>query len=173
MRKLKVQMNIALDNKWDKGMSEFSLKNLADIDCLLHGRKTGEGFIPYWSDVAGNPNDGEHALGKRFAEILNVIFSNTLTSAKWNNTTILSGDLTGQVKALKNKPGKNIMVYGGDSFVSSLIEHDLVDELYLMVNPAGLGDGQQTFNPLSINPRLRLISSRPFESGCVLLCYER
>jgi len=166
-------MNIALDNKWDKGMSEFSLTNLADIDCLLHGRKTGEGFIPYWLDVANNPDDSEHALGKRFAEIPNVIFSNTLTSAKWNRTTILSGDLTGQVKALKNKPGKNIMVYGGDSFVSSLIEHDLVDELHLMVNPAALGNGQQTFNPLSIHPRWRLISSRPFECGCVLLCYER
>ena len=169
MRKLKVQMNIALDNKWDKGMSEFSLKNLADIDCLLHGRKTGEGFIPYWSDAASNPNEGEHGLGKPFAEIPNVIFSNTLTSAKWNRTTILSGDLTEQVKALKNKQGKNIMVYGGDSFVSSLIEHDLVEELHL----AGLGNGQRTFNPLGINPRLRLISSKPFESGSVLLCYER
>ena len=46
MRKLKVQMNILLDNKWDRGMSNFSIDNLKDVDCILHGRKTGEGLFP-------------------------------------------------------------------------------------------------------------------------------
>lgn len=173
MRKLKVQMNIALDNKWDNGMSEFSLKNLTEVDCLLHGRKTGEGFIPYWDEVARNPNDGEHALGKRFAEIPNVIFSNSLTSSQWSNTTIISGDLAKQIKTLKNNKGKDIMVYGGDSFVSSLIQHDLIDELYLLINPAGLGNEQPTFNPLRSNLKLKLTKCKPFESGAVLLCYEK
>lgn len=166
-------MNIALDNKWDGGMSDFSIKNLADVDCLLHGRKTGEGFIPYWTEVAGNPNDGEHKLGKRFSEIPNVIFSNTLTSSKWDNTTIIGGELTEAIKKLKNNGGKDIIVYGGDSFVSSLIQDDLVDELYLLVNPAGLGNGQETFNPLKGDLKLKLTACRPFDSGAMLLCYER
>ena len=78
MRKLKIQMNILLDNKWDSEMSDFSTDNLNNVDCILHGRKTGEGFIPYWTEVANNPNDREQKLGKRFSEIPNVIFSNTL-----------------------------------------------------------------------------------------------
>ncbi len=128
MRKLKVQMNISLDNKWDSGMSNFSIDNLKDVDCILHGRKTGEGFIPYWTEVANNPNDGEHKLGKRFSEIPNVIFSNTLTVSKWDNTTLIKGDVQQEIEALKNKNGKEIIVYGGESFVSSLIQHDLIDE---------------------------------------------
>jgi len=166
-------MNIALDNKWDRGMSEFSLENLADVDCLLHGRKTGEGFIPYWSEVASNPDDGEHQLGKRFAEIPNVIFSNTLLASKWNNTTIIGGNLSDAIRTLKNKEGKDIIVYGGDSFVSSLIQDDLVDELFLMVNPASLGNGQQTFNPLNADLKLTLMECKPFSSGTVLLRYAR
>jgi len=166
-------MNIALNNKWDSGMSEFSIENLVDVDCLLHGRKTGEGFIPYWTEVASNPNDGEHKLGKRFAEIPNIIFSNSLTTSTWNNTTIIGGDLSEQIKDLKDKNGKDIMVYGGDSFVSSLIQNDLVDELYLLVNPSSLGTGEQTFSPLKDDQKLKLTKVRPFESGTVLLCYQR
>jgi dihydrofolate reductase len=161
MRKLKVQMNISLDNKWDSGMSNFSIDNLKDVDCILHGRKTGEGFIPYWAEVANNPNDGEYKLGKRFSEIPNVIFSNTLVVSKQ------------EIEVLKNKKGKEIIVYGGDSFVSSLIQHDLIDELYLLINPAVIGGGQQTFNPLRNDLKLKLAKCNPFESGAILLCYTR
>jgi dihydrofolate reductase len=109
MRKLKLQMNILLDNKWDSGMSAFSIDNLANVDCILHGRKTGEGFIPYWTEVANNPNDGEHKLGLRFAEIQNAIFSNTLKESIWDNTTIINGNLPEAIKALKDKNGKDII----------------------------------------------------------------
>lgn len=173
MRKLKVQMNISLDNKWDSGMSNFSLDNLKDVDCILHGRKTAEGFIPYWTEVANNPNDGEHKLGKRFSEIPNVVFSNTLVSSLWENTTLIKGDIRQAIEGLKNKSGKEIMAYGGESFVSSLIEHDLVDELYLLINPATIGNGQPVFNPLKSNARLKLVKCSPFESGTALLCYAR
>lgn len=173
MRKLKVQMNISLDNKWDKGMSDFSLDNLKDVDCILHGRKTGEGFIPYWTEVANNSNDPEHRLGKRFSEIQNVVFSNTLPDSKWENTTLIKGDIRQEIEALKNKKGKAIIVYGGESFVSSLIQHDLVDELYLLINPAAIGNGQQTFNPLKNDVKLKLVKCSPFESATALLCYTR
>ncbi|HZY81144.1 MAG TPA: dihydrofolate reductase family protein [Cyclobacteriaceae bacterium] len=173
MRKLKLQMNILLDNKWDSGMSQFSIDNLVDVDCILHGRKTAEGFIPYWTDVADNPDDGEHKLGRRFAEIQNAIFSNTLKESKWSNTMIISGDLADGIKELKNRRGKNIIVYGGDSFVSSLIQHDLVDEYYILANPAALGNGQQTFNPLKSDLALKIVECKPFACGTVSLFYTR
>jgi len=173
MRKLKLQMNLSLDNKWDSGMSNFSIDNLENVDCILHGRKTGEGFIPYWAEVASNPNDNEHKLGRLFTNIPNVIFSNTLKVSKWNNTTIMTGDITEEIKALKNKKGKDIIVYGGDSFVSSLIQHDLIDEFYLLVNPVAIGNGQQNFNPLKNDLELKLVKCKPFACGTVLLCYTR
>jgi len=173
MRKLKIQMNIALDNKWDKGMSDFSIENLNNVDCILHGRKTGEGFIPYWTEVANNPDDSEYRLGKRFAEIPNIIFSNTLKESKWDNTTIIRGDIAEAISALKNKDGKDIIVYGGDSFVSSLIQHDLIDEYYILANPASLGNGQQTFNPLKNDLQLKLLRCKPFACGTVLLLYTK
>ena len=173
MRKIKLQMNILLDNKWDSGMSDFSIDNLTNVDCILHGRKTGEGFIPYWTEVAKNPNDGEHKLGRRFAEIPNAIFSNTLKDSKWDNTTIINGNLAEAIKALKNKDGKDIIVYGGDSFVSSLIQHDLIDEYYVLANPAALGNGQQTFNPLKNDLALKLVDCKPFACGAVLVSYSR
>ncbi|WP_089838028.1 dihydrofolate reductase family protein [Chitinophaga filiformis] len=173
MRKIKLQMNILLDNKWDSGMSDFSIDNLTNVDCILHGRKTGEGFIPYWTEVANNPNDGEHKLGRRFAEIPNAIFSNTLKDSKWDNTTIINGNLAEAIKALKNKDGKDIIVYGGDSFVSSLIQHDLIDEYYVLTNPAALGNGQQTFNPLKNELELKLVACKPFACGAVLVYYSR
>jgi dihydrofolate reductase len=173
MRKLKVQMNISLENIWDRSMSKFSLDNLKDVDCILHGRNTGEGFIPYWTDVANNPDDGEHQLGKRFLEIPNAVFSNTLEVSKWPNTEIITGDIREQVDILKNKKGKGIIVYGGNSFVSSLIQHDLVDELYLLTNPAMIGAGQPTFNPLKGDPKLKLVKCSPFDCGAVLLSYAR
>jgi dihydrofolate reductase len=173
MRKLKLQMNILLDNKWDSGMSDFSFNNLINVDCILHGRKTGEGFIPYWTDVANNPNDAEHKLGRRFAEIQNAIFLNTLKDSKWDNTIITNGDLPEAIKELKNKNGKDIIVYGGDSFVSSLIQHDLIDEYYVLANPAALGNGQQTFNPLKSELALKLVACKPFACGAVLLSYSR
>ena len=166
-------MNLLLDNKWDKGMSDFSIENLRNVDCILHGRKTAEGFIPYWSEVASNPNDSEHQPGKRFAEIPNIVFSNTLKDSRWNNTTIIGGEILETIKALKNKKGNDIIVYGGDSFVSSLIQHDLIDEYYLLINPASLGNGQQTFNPLRNELELKLVKCNPFACGAVMLCYTR
>jgi dihydrofolate reductase len=173
MRKLKLQMNIALDGKWDRGMSTFSIDNLKNVDCILHGRNTAEGFIPYWTEVANNPNDNEHQLGKRFAELPNAVFSNTLKESPWDNTTIIKGEITEEINVLKNKKGKDIIVYGGESFVSSLIKHNLIDEFYLFVNPVAIGNGQQTFNPLNNDLQLTISKCGPFDCGIVLLCYKR
>lgn len=173
MRKLKLQMNIALDNLWDDGMTQFSIDNLNDVDCILHGRKTAEGFIPYWTEVANNSKDSLHALGKRFAEIPNAVFSNTLKESKWKNTTIISGKLVEAINTLKNKNGENILVYGGDSFATSLLQNKLADEVYLQINPSSIGNGQQTFNPLKVDKELKLLESKLYKCGTVLLFYSR
>ncbi len=164
-------MNIVLDNKWDDGMTKFSIDNLDDVDCILHGRKTGEGFIPYWNDIARDPGSDFHYLGKRISAIQNAIFSNTLNASAWENIIILNGSLINAIKDLKNKNGKNIMVYGGDSFVASLLENDLVDELCLQINPAAIGNGEKSFNPLRSNSKFKLAECKEFDCGVLLLRY--
>lgn len=173
MRKLKLQMNILLDDKWDNGMTNFSIANLKNVDCILLGRNTAEGFIPYWGEVASNPKDNLYKLGKPLAETPKVVFSKKLKTSKWDNATIVRGDIAKEIKTLKKKKGKDIIVYGGDSFVSSLIQHDLIDEFYLLVNPVAIGDGQPIFNPLKNNLQLTLVKCKPFACGAVLLHYER
>lgn len=171
MRKLKLQMNLLLDNKWDAGMSKFSLENLITVDTILHGRVTAEGFIPYWTEVANDPTNGEHALGKRFMEIPNVVISNTLKESKWPNTTVLAGSLEGSVTKLKHEGAGDILVYGGNSFAASLIQHGLVDEYHVMINPSSLGNGQSSFNPVKDDSKLSLKECTHFDCGAVLLRY--
>jgi dihydrofolate reductase len=173
MRKLKLQMNILLEDKWDDGMTKFSIDNLKNVDNIFLGRKTAEGFIPYWNEVAKNPKDDLYKLGKPLAFIPKVVFSKTLESNQWDNATIANGDIEKEIKALKRKKGKDIIVYGGDSFASSLIQHNLVDECYLLINPATIGNGQSGFNPLRNNLKLTLVKCKPFACGTVLLHYAK
>lgn len=173
MRKLKLQMTVSLDGKWDQGMWDFCVENLSNADCILHGRKTAEEFIPYWTKVANNPHDNDYIIGKLLTEIPNVVLTNTIEASKWDNATLIHGDISEAVTALKNKSGKDIIAYGGHSFVSSLARYDLIDEYYLLVNPVALGDGKQAFNPLHHSPELQLVECRPFTCGAVLLHYTK
>lgn len=164
-------MNLSLNDKWDAGMTKFSIDNLKNVDSILLGRTTAEGFIPYWADVAKNQKDSFYKLAKPLHTIPKIVFSNKLKENKWDNATVLNGAFAKAIKALKKKKGKDIIVYGGNSFATSLIEHDLVDECYLLINPAAVGNGKSEFNPLENNLRLKLVKSKPFDCGVVLLYY--
>lgn len=172
VRKLKIQMNFE-GIQWDDDMVTFCIDNLKNVDTLLLGRVTAEGFIPYWKDVAENPdpNDINSRLGKPINDIPKVVFSNKLKSSEWNNATIISGDLKEQIKSLKESEGKDILVYGGNSFVASLVESGLVDEYYLLVNPLAIGSDEPILKFINSSLPLQLRESRPFSSGTVLLTY--
>ena len=94
MRKLKVQMNFEGIN-WDDEMVTFCIDNLKNVDSILLGRITAEGFIPYWKDVAENPdpNDINSRIGKPINDTHKDIFSNTLKVNQWYNDTVISGDI--------------------------------------------------------------------------------
>ncbi len=85
--------------------------------------------LQYWKEVAENPNpdDINSKLGKPVNDIHKVIFSNTLKVNQWDNATIICGDIAEEIKNLKENKGKDIVVYGDNSFVSSLVEHKLTD----------------------------------------------
>ena len=182
MRKIKLQMTASVDgfvkskqgdSVWDKGVTDFCIDNLKDVDDILLGRSTTEGFIPYWAEVAANPADEFNTLGKRLTEIPKIAFSNTIKSSKWENARVVGGNLKSEIMKIKSQPGKNIMVYGGVSFVSSLIEFDLVDEFYFLIYPFAAGNGEQIFGKLKENLFLTLKACQQFKCGIVLLRYGR
>jgi dihydrofolate reductase len=183
MRKLKLQMQVSIDGmvaaergpshfNWDDEVRQYSITNAANVDCILLGRKTANAFIPHWTSVAANSSDADFELGKLITEIPKGIFSKTLQNSEWPNATVITGGIVDSVQHLKKQPGKDLLVYGGSGFVSSLIERDLVDEYHLLVNPVALGSGLTIFSRLGASLRFTLAKNRAFTSGTVLLCYE-
>jgi len=189
MRKLKLQMNMTVDgfvggtngeqnwlepNQDDEFKNHYQKDIIDSVDTLLMGRKMTEVFILYWENIVNNqPGNTGFLFAQKLVNIPKIVFSKTITTVAGKNIRVENGDLVTIINNLKNKSGKDILVYGGDSFVSSLIQHDLVDEFYLLVNPVEIGNGQQTFNPLKNDLELKLVSCRPFACGAVLLYYTR
>ncbi len=165
--------NDSANFNWDKDIMRFSVDNLKKVDTILLGRNTAEGFIPHWAGVAKDKEAIDHKVGKLLTEIPKVVFSKKLRKNKWDNTTIANGDIAKEINALKKKNGKDIIVYGGYTFVSSLISKGLVDEYYLLVNLVAVGSGGQIFADLKSNLHLTLKKCEPFDCGTVLLRYTR
>lgn len=183
MRKLKLQMHMSLDNYvtleqggttfiWDDEVIKFCVNNLQSVDTILLGRNTAGELIPFWDDVATNPNHSEFALGKRISETRKVVFSNTVAHHNWKNTTIINGELNDEIIKLKKLKGNDILVYGGASLASALIKNGLVDEFYFLLNPICFGKGLTIFKSIKNVLQLTLVKSMPFPCGTVLLCYK-
>jgi dihydrofolate reductase len=100
------------------------------------------------------------------------VFTKTLNKSKWINTDIATGNLIEEVNKIKNQNGRDIVVYGGASFDSSLIKEKLIDEFYLFINPVAIGNGMTIFKDLNEIQKYTLIESKAFESGIVLLRYQ-
>jgi len=130
-----------------------------------------DGFVTYWSSVLTKPDTPEYDFAKKMIEIPKIVFTKTLSESNWINTTLAKGDLREEIKKLKEQNGKDIIVYGGASFVSNLIKEDLIDEYHLFINPAVIGTGLQIFGKIN-RMNFSLVKSISFETGVVLLHYK-
>ena len=186
MRTLKLQVQVSIDGyvagpngemdwmvwNWDEELKNYVKELTGTIDCIIMGRKLAAGFIPYWATVAENPDDPQYSFGLTMSETPKIVFSKSPRPSSWHNTKVTAGDLVEVIKDLKNQEGKDIIVYGGGSFVSSLIKADLIDEYHLFINPAALGDGMTIFKRLTHKQPFRLIKSLASTCGIVVICYE-
>jgi dihydrofolate reductase len=184
MRKLKLQVQMSIDgciagpnNEMDwliRGSDSFKYVNdiVDSSDTILMGRKMVDGFIPYWTEIENKPDDPMNAFAKKMIETPKIVFTKSLNKSEWINTEIATGDLKDEVTKLKNQDGKDLLVYGGAAFDSSLIKEKLIDEFYLFVNPLIMGDGKTIFKNLNEIQKLTLIESKVFDSGLVLLHYR-
>ena len=114
----------------------------------------------------------KYKSGRKFTDTPKVVFSKTLEKSKWDNTVLAKGDLVEEINKLKKQNGKDIMAYGGATFVSALIKHRLIDEFHLFINPTAIGNGKTIFKEMNTSQNLTLIKSRSFDCGIVVLNYE-
>jgi dihydrofolate reductase len=145
--------------------AKISLEEALRADALLLGRRTDEWFAERWSSRTGEWADRLNGLPK-------YVVSATLVDPHWNNSTALSGDVVDEVSKLKQELDGEIVVYASYHLGQTLIEHDLVDELRLVVFPVVLGGGQRLFSETSDKKPLRLLDTRTVGDGLAFLTYE-
>jgi len=152
-------------SRGDEG-DRFKLDEAMQSDALLLGRVTYDGFAAAWPS-----REGEFA--DKFNNMPKYVVSSTLESPGWNNTTVLKGDLASEVARVKEEQDGDIVVHGSAQLAQSLLEHDLVDELRLMVYPVVLGSGKRFFGDTSDKKRLQLADSKVVGDGVAILVYTR
>jgi dihydrofolate reductase len=186
MRKLKLQVQISVDGfiagpngemdwmtwNWDDKIKNYVNELTDSIDTIILGRKMAGGFIAHWTSAVSNPDDPSYRFAKKMVDMPKVVFTKTLEKSEWENTSLAKGNLADEIKKLKNLQGKDIIVYGGADFDSSLIKEKLIDELHLFVNPAVIGNGLTIFKNVSDKQNLQLVKATPFDCGIVVLHYE-
>ena len=182
MRKLKLQVQMSIDGfisgpngemdwmtfNWDDELKQYVTEMTAQVDCIVLGRKLAQGFIPHW---AARPAGEDPSGIDKMNDTQKLVFTKTLESSVWENTTLAKGDLKEEIAKLKSEHGNDIIAYGGGTFVSALIKHGLIDELNLFINPVALGSGMSIFNELDGSQKFALASSRAFSCGIVLIKY--
>ncbi len=141
-------------------------------DTMLLGRKMNDGFVDFWTSVLEQPENPLYIFARKMVDMPKVVFSKTVKESKWANTTIANGDLVEEVEKLKQREGKDIIVYGGATFVSNLIKENLIDEFNLFINPTAIGSGLTIFSKMEGNLKLELINSQRFECGEVHNTYQ-
>ena len=146
---------------------QYNRWQVFSADAYLLGRKTYQIWAAFWPTATG-----DEELAERVNTIPKFVVTNTLTRADWTNSTLISGDVAGQVRDLKEQPGGDLVVYGSPDLVDLLLEHDLVDEYRLLIYPTILGTGKHMFRDGIDTHHLQLVGTRIFSSGVVLLTYQ-
>lgn len=182
MRNVIFAINITLDGccdhtkmMADEESHEYFTQLLRDVDLLVFGRKTYQLMVPFWPDIAKNHSDTKaiNEFADAFDSINRVVFSRSLQSAE-GKTRIARTNLGDEIAKLKQEQGKNILI-GGVSLPSQLMELGLVDEYRFVVQPILAGEGPRLLKGVSLQERLRLklVDSKIFKSGSVVLRYLR
>ena len=164
MRKLKLQVQITIDGfisgqngemdwmcfPWSEDIINYVKEITEPVDTIILGRKLAEGFIPHWENVAKNPKNPEFEGGVKYSNTPKIVFTKTIEKSIWNNTEVANGELIEEITKLKNQSGKDLIVYGGGTFVTALINASLIDEFHLFINPTAIGNGMTIFRGLTV-----------------------
>lgn len=186
MRKVIVTMWVSLDGfisgpnddmSWvrvEDAMGKYEDDTVSAADTLLLGRVTYQSFAGAWPYVLDNPaaSEGEKIYARKLNSMRKVVFSHTLETVEWHNSTLRREISPDDIVALKQERGENIVIYGSASIIQALAARRLIDEYELLVHPIVLGGGKRLFREGSDRTDLRLVGTKTFDSGVVLLTYQ-
>src|SRR5688572_27740564 len=186
MRKLKLQVQMSIDGfiggaegqmdwlvmNWSEDVKKYVEDITEPVDTIILGRNLAEGFIPHWAAVGADTYHPENSAGRKYSETKKIVFSKSLKSSPWSNTSVAGGDLKKEVLELKKMNGNDIIAYGGSRFVSCLIKEKLIDELHLFVNPVVIGRGMPIFGDVTTKQFYKPVDVQSFDCGIVMIQYN-
>ncbi len=153
-------------NYWDDLMGQVMGEYMAKPFELLLGRKTYEIFAAHWPYIKDDPT------ADKLNSVRKYIVSRTLDEVKWNNSTLVTGDVEQAVRNLKEQKGPDIQVHGSGNLIQTLLKHDLIDEFRLWIFPVTLGKGKRIFGEGTQPAGLELIDSKISTTGVIIATYE-
>lgn len=154
----------------DEEFNQFAEEQTAEFGALLFGRVTYELMASYWPTDAAKKDDP--VIAKIMNDLPKLVFSNTLQKVDWENTRLVKTNFVEEVTKLKEQPGKDIAIFGSSDLAVSFLEHGLIDEFRIMVNPIILGGGKLLLQGVTKMLTLKLVKTKVFKSGNILLYYQ-
>ncbi len=154
---------------FDEEMGNYIGEQFATMDTILLGRVTYQMFAGYW------PTQGvkdDPVFAEKMNTLLKVVFSRTLEKVEWNNSKLVKDNIVEEIRSLKQQPGKNLVIDGSAGLIHSLTNLGLIDEYRLRVHPVILGSGVPLFKDIKGRMTLKLVETKPFRSGVVILHYQ-
>lgn len=163
-----------IGENYDEAMGNYEYDLVSSADTLLLGRVTYQSFAGAWPYVPDNPNasEGEKAYARKLNAMRKIVFSRTLESVEWNNSTLIKEIVPADIEQLKNEPGRDMLIYGSASLVRALTNLGLIDEYQILVHPVILGGGKPLFQDIKDRVRLKLVQTKTHPSGVAVLYYQ-
>ncbi len=153
-------------NYWDDVMGQVMDEFMARPSELLLGRKTYEIFAAHWPYIKNDPVADKLNSARKY------VVSRTLDEVKWNNSTLVTGDVAQAVRNLKEQNMPEIQVHGSGNLIQTLLKHDLIDEFRLWIFPVTIGKGKRLFGEGTQPAHLKLIDSKTSTTGVIIATYE-
>jgi len=150
----------------DEEFFAYARDMLRGVDTIVFGRKTYQHMADYW------PSAPADEIADQMNNLPKIVFSRTLESAEWQNSTLVKSDAIAEISKLKQLPGKDMVILGSASLASFLLQQGLIDEYRVILNPVLLGSGRPLFQDVKQRLRLKLSRTKLFGSGVVVLYYQ-
>lgn len=155
---------------WDEEMNKYMNDFFTIVDTIILGRVAYQLLADFWPTSAADKEDPTitHYMNK----LPKIVFSKTLSAIEWNNSRLVKDNIEEELLNLKKQRGKNMVIFGGADIASTFMHHDLIDEYRIIVNPVVLGSGNPLFKNTMNKLDLKLINTKIFNCGNVLLHYK-
>jgi dihydrofolate reductase len=153
-------------NYWDDVLDQAMGEIFARQPELVLGRKTYDIFAAYWPNAADEPGADNLNNAKKY------VASRTLATVDWNNSTLLKGDVVEAITRLKEQDGPELQVHGSSDLIQTLLRHNLVDEMHLLIFPVTIGKGKRLFGEGTNPSGFKLRDSKIAGTGVIIATYE-